>query len=377
LALCAVGLMVVAGGLKLAFGDARGPGAGAGGGGGGGSRRIQITATAAQLRTFTDRIEVLGAAKARESVTITAATQQLISRIHFKSGQYVHKGDVLVELVASEQDAGIVQAQSAVDLAKSNWDRWQKLADQGIAPVATAEQYKAQYDQAVANLQASRARLGDRVIRAPFSGTVGLTDAAPGMLVNPGADIVTLDDLTLMNVDFPVPERFIPVLHDGLPITATADAYPSMTFHGHIAKIDTRLDPSTPSVTARAEFPNEDKRLKPGMLLHVTIDHATRQSPAIPEESVVFENGEAYVLLIEASGGGQHNKRGGGDLIATRHVIGTGLRQGGWVEVTSGLEPGQRIVADGSNRVRPNDPVQIVASSGPGGAAEDAAPAAG
>ncbi|HTK35482.1 MAG TPA: efflux RND transporter periplasmic adaptor subunit [Caulobacteraceae bacterium] len=410
-ALCVVGLMVVAGGLKLAFGGSKGAGgagapaapaaaprqgagaAGQGGQGGQGARRgTQVTATAAQVRTFTDRIEVLGAAKARQSITVTAAAQQLISKVHFKSGDHVRQGQVLVELVATEQDAGVVQAQSAVNLAKSNWDRWQKLADRGIAPAATAEQYKAQYDQAVATLGANRARLGDRVIRAPFSGTVGLTDAAPGMLVNPGGAIVTLDDMTAMNVDFPVAERFIPVLKDGLVIDATADAYPATTFHGRIAKVDTRLDPATRAVIARAVFPNPDGRLKPGMLLHVTIDQAVRQSPAIPEESVVFENGEAYVLLIQrpeggqgggparpaggaqagqarpaggAQGGGQGGR--GGNMIAVRHVIGTGLRKDGWVEVTSGLNPGQQIVADGSNRVRPNDPVQIVGGGGQGG----------
>jgi membrane fusion protein (multidrug efflux system) len=278
-----------------------------------------------------------------------------------------------------------------MNLAKSNWDRWQQLADRGIAPAATAEQYKSQYEQAVANLRASQARAGDREIRAPFSGTVGLTDAAPGMLVNPGAAIATLDDLSVIRVDFPVPERFVSVLRDGLPISATADAYPDRTFQGRIAKLDTRVDPATRSVTARAEFPNPDGRLKPGMLLHVTIDRATRQSAAVPESAVVFESGDAYVLVLQrapagqggqaqgqrqgppagarqggASGPGANGGPGGrgGGFIAVRQDIQAGIRQDGFVEVLAGLSPGQRIVGDGTNRVRPNDPVSIAGFQG-------------
>ena len=218
------------------------------------------------------------------------------------------------------------------------------------------------------------------------------------MLVNPGGIIVTLDDMTAMNVDFPVAERFIPVLKDGLVIDATADAYPATTTAASPRSIRGWIRRRTRSSRGRCS-PTPTDGSKPGMLLHVTIDQAVRQSPAIPEESVVFENGEAYVLLIQRPEGGQGGQGGGqarpaggaqagaqggqarpaggaqgggqggrgGNMIAVRHVIGTGLRKDGWVEVTSGLNPGQQIVADGSNRVRPNDPVQIVGGGGQGG----------
>ena len=199
MALCVVGLMVVAGEAQARLWRLQGArrlagtppaaaaaaprqGAGAAAGAAGRAGKADrgapgaapgVAPTAAQVRTFTDRIEVLGATKARQSITVTAAAQQLIAKVHFKSGDRVRQGQVLVELVATEQDAGVVQAQSAVDLAKSNWDRWQKLADRR-APAATAEQYKAQYDQAVATLKQPTAPVSaDRVIRAPFSGTVG------------------------------------------------------------------------------------------------------------------------------------------------------------------------------------------------------------
>lgn len=194
----------------------------------------------------------------------------------------------------------------------------------------------------------------------------------------------------MIRVDFPVPERFISVLHEGLAIDATADAYPNVTFRGRIAKLDTRLDPATRAVTARAEFPNPDQRLRTGMLLRVKIDQAVRNSLAAPETAVVFESGDAYVLVIApappqqgagqggggppggrpAAAGGQAAQRGQGGprLIALRRVVQTGLTQNGFVEICAGLQPNDRIVADGTNRVRPNDPIRI-AGAGPGGAA--------
>lgn len=416
IALVVIGAMIVAGGVKLLTSGARsGPGAGgfAGGpggpggpggggpggfpggpgGGGGGPRAQAITPATVEMRTFVDAIEVLGAAKARQSVSVTAPAAQLVTRILFKSGDRVRAGQVLAELNAREQDAAIVQAQSAVRLAKSNWDRWQQLADRGVAPVATADQYKAAWEQAVATLEASRAREADRTIRAPFSGVVGLTDAAPGMLVNPGSVIVNLDDLDVIRVDFPVPETFVSVLREGLPIQATADAYPNLTFDGRVAKLDTRVDPATRAMSARAEFPNPGGRLRPGMLLRVKIDRAMRQNPAVPEAAVVFESGSAYVLRLDPApaqpngrgagqgpfggGPGGANRGGppgaaggaprGGRFIAVRHPITAGLRQAGWVEILAGAQPGMRVVGDGTNRIRPDDPVFIAGQGGFGG----------
>jgi len=392
-AIAAVAVAVLLGATKILTSGSGGSGGGppgmakGGPGGGGGPRGIVVTPAVVEVRSFSDRIEVLGAAKARQSITVTAPASQLVTRINFQSGQFVRQGQILAELNAREQDAGILQAQSQVALAKSNWDRWQQLADQGIAPAATAEQYKAQYDQALAGLEASQARAGDRVIRAPFSGVIGLTDAAPGMMLSPGGAIATLDDVSTIIVDFPISERYISLLRDGLPITATADAYPGVTFSGQVARLDTRLDPATRAITARAEFPNADGRLKPGMLMRVVIAQATRENPAVPESSVVFEGGEAYVLMIvqppqgaapgDASGqpgpAAQRTPGGGGGgggagMRAVQRTIQTGVRQGGWVEVLAGLDTGDRVVADGTNRVRPNDPISIVGGGqgGPG-----------
>jgi membrane fusion protein (multidrug efflux system) len=378
-ALLVLGLMVVAGALRLMAGHGQGPPGGAqaaagrpGGasGPGGPDRGTVVTPAVVAERSFTDHIEVLGVAKGRQSVTITSNTTELVTGVHFKDGEAVRKGQVLVDLKATEQDAGVLQNQAALDLAKLDWDRWQSLADRGVAPRATADQYRIAYEQAKANLAAARSRRADRVIRAPFSGVVGLSDIAPGALINPGAPVATLDDIAVIRVDFDIPDRYLPELRQGLAITARADDYPNETFQGVIAQLDTRIDEKTRAIKARAEFPNTGGRLKPGMLMRVSIDQGQRTALAAPEAAVQFNADQAYVYVITRKGPG---------AVAVQRPVTPGADQGGFFEIKDGLSPGEVIVADGVNRVSPNQPVRVLEAAGrsaPSPAAAAPAPAA-
>jgi len=361
-AVVAVLLMLAVGGLKLAFGD-KAAGKGGPGGPGGGGRATAVSQVTVQPRAFTDRIEVLGVAKGRQSVTITSNTAELITAVHFRDGQAVSKGQVLVELKADQENAGIAEAQARYAQADREYARWKTLADKGIAPRATAEQYLAARDTARAALNSASAQKLDRVIRAPFSGRVGISDIAPGSLISPGTPIVSLDDVSLIRVDFSVPDRYLPILREGLMITAAPDALPGQTFTGRIAQIDTRIDPATRALKARAEFANTDGRLKPGMLIKVGIDQGQRQAVAVPEAAIQFDGTQASVFRIEKGPKGH---------VARRATVQTGLSSGGYVEIVSGLKAGDRIVADGLNRVQDGAAI----GGGQGGAGKGA-PGAG
>jgi membrane fusion protein (multidrug efflux system) len=353
-AVVAVLLMLLVGGLKLAFGG-KTPGQG-GPGGPGGGRPTAVSQIIVQPRAFTDRIEVLGVAKGRQSVTITSNTAELITAVHFSDGQTVSKGQVLVELKGDQEDAGIAQAKAQLAQADREYQRWKTLADKGIAPRASADQYLAARDTARAALASASAQKLDKVIRAPFSGRVGISDIAPGALISPGTPIVSLDDVSLIRVDFSVPDRYLPVLREGLTITAKPDALPGEMFVGRIAQIDTRIDPTTRALKARAEFPNADGRLKPGMLIKVGIDEGQRQSVAVPEAAVQFEGTQASVFLIAQGPKGK---------IARRTTVQTGLSSEGYVEIISGLKAGDHIVGDGLNRIQ--DGALIGGGDGKGG----------
>jgi membrane fusion protein (multidrug efflux system) len=359
-ALVAVLLMLVVGGWKLAFGgkagEAGGPG-GAPGGGGRGGRATPVSQTVVGTRSFTDRIEVLGVAKGLQSVTITSNTAEMITAVHFRDGQMVSRGQVLVELKADSENADISEAKARLAQAERDYARWKTLADKGIAPRATAEQYLASVDTAKAVVASAQAQKLDRVIRAPFSGRVGISDVAPGTLISPGTAIVSLDDASTIRVDFSVPDRYLPTLREGLPILARPDALPGETFNGQIAQIDTRIDATTRALKARAEFPNTGGRLKPGMLVKVGIDQGQHVSPAVPEAAIQFEGTQASVFVIAKGPKGQ---------VARRTNVETGLSADGFIEIRSGLKPGDKIVADGLNRVQDGAPVGN-GQGGPGG----------
>ncbi len=383
-AAAALVLMIVAGGLMLVANSAvkakKAMGAGAAG------RTVAVAAAVISPQDFTDRIEALGVAKARQSVTVTSNTAELITKVLFHDGQAVSKGQVLVELKGDEQDAAVAQAQSLAAQARLDAARWNDLAAKGFSPRVTAERYQAASVQADAALKAAQSRRLNRVIRAPFSGVVGLSDVAPGALIAAGGPIVSLDDLAVVRIDFPVPDRFYARLRKGMVLTAKVDAYPDVEFKGAVAEVDTRIDERTRSVRARAEFANSDGRLRPGMLAKVVVEQGVRSALAAPEAAVQFEGEQAFVYtIIKDDGKGDGSAMGqragkrkkmpegmaanapkGPKMIAHRQTIVVGARQNGFIEVTSGLRAGETIVADGMNRVQPNQAVRVGKPDGPG-----------
>ncbi len=346
IAACVLLVLIVGGAIRLLAAEPRGqggPGAGAG-------RAAAVSQVAVANRPFTDRIEVLGVAKGQQSVTITSNTTEMVTAVRFADGQRVARGQVLVELKAGEEDAGIIEANARVAQAERDYKRWNELAERGIAPRATAEQYLAALETARANVDAARARKLDRVIRAPFAGVVGLTDVTPGTLISPGAAIVTLDDLSTVRVDFEIPDRYLPVLAEGAPIVARPDAWPDETFNGRIAQLDSRIDAATRAITARAEFPNPSGRIKPGMMMRVTIAHGGRDAMAVPEAAIQFEGDQAYVFVIDPRGQG---------LAARKQAVDVGSSQDGFVEIRGGLKAGEKVVADGLNRIQNGQAVSV------------------
>lgn len=372
-------LMVVAGGWKLTIGKKQGPGgppgaamaaqkggrAPKGGGGMGGPALVNLVP--AQSTIFTDAIDVIGVAKGRQSVTLSAATTQLVERVRFTDGQSVAKGQVLVELKSTEQSAGSAQAQARLVQAQRDYDRWKQLAAQGYASKAALDQREATYLAAKADVDAARARESDRMVRAPFAGVMGLSDIAPGMLINPGVAIVTLDDISAVRVDFEVPDRYLASVRQGQPLVARIDAYPGETIQGRIQTLDTRIDERTRAFTARAEFPNPGGKLKPGMMMRISIARGQRNVVAAPEAALSVQGDTAFVYVV---------KRDGDRSFAEQRAVLTGARQNGLVEIREGLRIGEQIVADGLNKIQPGQPVRVQAPAGAREAAADTQPGA-
>lgn len=352
-AACLVGLMVLAAVLKMAFvDDSKG---GPGGPPGGGGRGQVVAATTATPRDFSDQLRVLGVARSLRSVNITSNTTELITRVLFTDGQRVAAGAPLVELQAREEDADLIQARAQLAQAQREYDRYRVLAERGVAPRVTAETAETALETARAAVAASEARRGDRVLRAPFAGVLGLTSVTPGTLISPGSVITTLDDTSTIRVDFPIPERYLGMLQVGAPLTATADAYSGEAFTGRVALIDSRVNEQTRAVIARAEFANPGNRIRPGMMMRVSVQQGRRQNLAVPEAAVQYEGQGAFVYRVAGGAEG---------ATAQRVEVQTGAVEGGYVEILSGLSANDQLVASGLNRIQPGAPIRVGGGAG-------------
>ncbi len=317
------------------------PPAGAAGGQGGGDRPIPVTTVRLQPEIFAERISAIGTVKARESVTVTAKVSELVQQVHFDSGDEVRAGAPLVTLSDQQQRAALNEAQATADEADRLFRRQSELAQQQLIARSQLDTQRATRDSANARVAQIRAQLADRVIRAPFSGVLGLRQVSPGALVTPGTPIATLDELARVYVDFPLPESQLSLATRGRTIAGTAAAYPGRSFDGVVAIVDARVDPATRAVTVRADLPNSERLLRPGMLVNVTLPSAERQALMVPEIAVVQVGRDSFV----------YRAKDDGTVEQVRLTL--GARGDGKVEIVEGAKAGDRIVVDGTGKLRP------------------------
>ncbi len=300
---------------------------------------IVVTAPVA-LSEWRDTLEALGTARAKESVTLTAKVSETVRRVGFDSGDVVRAGDVIVDLSSGQQLAGLEETRAAYQEAERQLARGQELAQSKIISQSQLDTQRSTRDAAKARMDVVRAQLSDRVITAPFDGILGLRRVSPGTLVTPGTPIATLDDISIIKLDFSVPERYLAVLSNGQDVAAHSETYPDRDFAGKVASVDSRVDPVTRSIGVRAEVPNLERLLRPGMLLSVRLYQAPRQAIVVPEIAVVQVGTEAFVYRVKS------------DRTAERARVSLGARRRGEVEITAGLAAGDTIVTEGSNKLR-------------------------
>jgi membrane fusion protein (multidrug efflux system) len=316
---------------------------------------VVVMAQVAQIE-WRDTIEALGTARANESVTLTAKVSETVRKVAFDSGDVVRAGDVIVDLSSGAQLAALEEARAAYQEAERQLARGQELAQSKIISESQLDTQRSTRDAAKARMDVVRAQLSDRVITAPFDGILGLRRVSPGSLVTPGASIATLDDISVIKLDFSVPERYLAVLAEGQDIVAHSETYPDRDFTGQVTSVDSRVDPVTRSLTVRAELPNPERLLRPGMLLSVRLYQAARQAIVVPEIAVLQVGTDAFVYRVSP------------DQTAARVRIELGSRRRGEVEVVSGLAAGDTIVTEGAVKLRDGARVTNAAQApAPGG----------
>ena len=297
---------------------------------------------------FVERIEALGTLRANESVELTVNVTETVTALHFDDGQRVTKGQVLVEMTNREEHALLEEARANLNEAKRQFARVRSLESKGIEAQSLLDQRRREQDTARARLAAIESRLADRLIKAPFSGVVGLRDISVGALVEPGDTITTLDDDRVMKLEFAVPSTYLADLQPGLAIRGRTRAYADSVFEGQVKVVGSRVDPVNRSVLVRATLPNPQRLLKPGMLMTVELLHNARRTLLIPESALMPKGNEQFVLRVN----GEQNR-------VEKRKIRIGSRRPGEVEVTEGLQVGDRIITHGTDKARVDEPVRI------------------
>jgi membrane fusion protein, multidrug efflux system len=325
----------------------RGPAGGGRPPGGAAAPPVAVVTAAAQRETLDIAIEAIGTAVSNEAVNVTTKITNLVTAIHFQDGQRVEAGQVLVELDRAQASAELAIATADYGNSVNQFNRSKEL-------LASQSLSKAQYDQLEAAMKANearvaaaRARLADTYIRAPFAGRVGLRRISVGSLISPGTVVTTLDDTSSVKVDFAVPDLNLGVVRPGLALVATTSAWPGRRFTGKVGSVDPRIDPTSRSVTVRALLPNSEGLLKPGMFMTVRLASEQRAAVVIPEEALVPEQARQFVY-VPAEGK------------ASKREVRIGRRQPGRVEVLEGLREGERVVVEGTLKLRDGAAVREV-----------------
>ena len=328
--------------------------AGAGGAGGAGEA-IPVLTAVAERRQIDVGIQALGTANSNESVSVTSKTSNIVTAIRFRDGASVAAGQVLVELDRATVEADLSAAVATFAESQSQFNRSRDL-------VATQALSKSQFDQLEATMKSNqarvdsaRARLADTYIRAPFAGRVGLRRVSLGTLISPGTVITTLDDTSVIKVDFAVPEMNVGELRPGQTVVAHSSAYPGRAFTGKVTSIDSRVDPASRAVTVRAIVPNDNGALKPGMFMTVDLSKERRQALMIPEQALVPEQARQFIYVVDGA-------------VVRKREVKLGRREPGFVEITDGLAPGNHVVVEGTLKLRDGSPVREIGVPAAGGA---------
>ena len=322
---------------------ARAPGGfGAPQGFGPGGRQQQlplVTVSRVRRDSIFDVVEALGTAQANESVTLTAKVTDTVRRVNFEDGDYVEAGAVLIELTNQEEEALLAEARANLDDAESQLRRLEDLSSRGLTSASELDVARSRAGASQARLNSIVARLRDRLIQAPFSGLLGFRQVSPGTLLSPSTPITSIDDISVIKLDFTVPETFIGTMAPGARIVAKSVSFPGRAFEGTVRTVGSRVDEVTRAITVRAHIDNKDRALRSGMLLTVEVVTAERIALVVPEGSVFQVQNRAYVYTVD------------GDTVHQQQIE-IGGRRFGVVEVLSGLQEGDLIVTEGIIKLR-------------------------
>jgi membrane fusion protein (multidrug efflux system) len=337
---------------------------GAPGAGGPSVQAVTVEAIKVAVMPMPQTITAVGSVRSDESVTLRPEVVGRIAEIRFKEGQRVVKDTVLVKLDDSVTGADAEQARANLWLAKSKSERAAELHQKGFVSAQAKDEAEGALRVALATLQSAEARLARMEIRAPFSGIIGLRQVSVGDYVKDGQDMVNLEAIDPLKVDFKVPEMFLRQVQVGQSMQITLDAIPDKTYDGKVLAINPLVDAAGRSVVIRAVIRNTNAELRPGMFARVRLltDEKT-DSMVVPEQALVPQGADQFVFKVA-------------DGRAQRVKVEIGQRREGKVEILRGLAPAELVVTAGHLKIRDGTAVRLAGAPADGAVVAQVAPTA-
>lgn len=315
-----------------------------------------VTTVVAQRETWPSTLTVIGTAAAIQGITVSADLPGTIDKIHFESGQWVQKGDILVELDTRQERAQLANIEAQRDLARINFNRAQELVKAGVIS-------HSEYDNASAQQKATEAQVGDvqaaiarKTIRAPFSGLVGIRQVSLGQYLAAGQAIVALQSVDPIYVNFGVPQQDTSVMTPGHVVRVTNGELPGMAFSGRITALDSVVNEQTRNIQVQVTLANKENKLRPGMFVQVELPLGQpRQVVPLPASAINYAPyGDSVFIVTEMKDAKGNTYRG-----VRQQVVKVEGSRGDQVAVISGINPGDEVVSSGVFRLRNGASVQV------------------
>ena len=313
---------------------------------GGGARPVTVEVAKVQIMKLTDDAQAVGSLRSRQGVMLRPEVSGRITQLNFRDGERVRKGQLLVQFDDQLQLAQIKQSQAELSIAQANHKRNQELLAQNFVSQRSLDESAANLEVAQAKLALAQATAARLKILAPFDGIAGIRNVNVGDYLKDGTDIVNLEDIDTVYVDYRLPERFQTLLRSGQKASVELDALPGRRFEARVQAVDPLIDANGRSIGVRASITNQQLLLRPGMFARVSTVFGVREKVrVIPEEAIVPQGTRQFVIKLVP---GPDNDT----LVSLRVPVTVGIRRPGQVEILEGLREGDTVVTAGQQRLQ-------------------------
>lgn len=309
-----------------------------------------VTTAKVEQANWQPAVSAVGSITPVQGATISAELAGTVAEVVFQSGTPVKKGDLLLKLDASQEQAQLRSAVADAELAKADFERARDLAARKVISQAELDTASSRFSQRQAAVENMQSLIAKKEIRAPFDGIAGIREVNPGQMLPVGARLVTLQALDQVYIDFALPQQHVGELANGLDVKVTTDAVPGREFSGKVTAVNSAVDPATRNVTVQGTLDNPDRVLRAGMFARVRVLLPQQNSTLfIPATAVSYAPYGNSVYIIENKKDEKTQKEG---LVIRQQFIRTGETRGDFVAVTEGLKLGDEVVSTGVFKLR-------------------------